>query len=381
MFETSYITVNKEYFKKNLEFIKEQVKEGVQISSVVKGNAYGHGIKQFIPMALEEGVNHFSVFSAEEAREVHKITKDKAHIMIMGDVHGEGLKWAIKNNVSFFVFNFERLKNAIKYAKSLDKKARVHIELETGMNRTGFKEKETLEVIEYLKQNDCLVFEGLCTHFAGAESISNYVRVQSQIKKFNHTKKIFESEDLRPKYYHTCCSAATIRYPEMHLDMVRIGILQYGLWPSKEILIEHLSDEEKKEDPLKRLISWKTQVMSIKNVKMGEYIGYGDSYLATQAMRIAIVPVGYSHGFARSLSNQGRALIGGERVQVIGRVNMSCIALSLEHVPDAKIGDEVVLIGNQGSQSLTIASFSEISEQVNYELLTRLPSDIPREVI
>lgn len=133
-------------------------------------------------------------------------------------------------------------------------------------------------------------------------------------------------------------------------------------------------------DPLQMVISWKSRVMNLKEVKKVEFVGYGTTYLATQDTKVAAVPVGYSHGFSRSLSNAGRALVRGVRVGVIGVVNMNVMMLDVTHVDGIETGDEVVLIGNQGDQNISVSSFSEYSDQMNYQLLTRLPQDTPRYI-
>lgn len=156
--------------------------------------------------------------------------------------------------------------------------------------------------------------------------------------------------------------------------------MQYGFWPSDETLINYLNKKEDKTDPLKRVISWKTRVMDTKEVNTGEFIGYGTTYLAHKKLKIATIPVGYAHGFSRSLSNTGRVLIHGKRVGVVGIVNMNLMTVDVTDIPETKKGDEVVLIGSQGDLSLSVASFSELSNQLNYELLTRLPNRIPRVI-
>jgi alanine racemase len=160
--------------------------------------------------------------------------------------------------------------------------------------------------------------------------------------------------------------------------MVRIGILQYGLWPSQESFIHFIHERKSKKDPLKRVLKWKSQTMDIKYVKQGEFIGYGNYFQANKDMRIAIIPVGYYDGYSRALSNQGKVLINNQRVSVIGMVNMNMIVCDVSRLTNIKIGDEVVIIGKQGKHQLSVASFGELSNQVNYELLTRLPQDIQR---
>lgn len=381
LYNPSTIQLSKSALANNLKFLRRTVAKNRKLSLVVKGNAYGHGIEQYIPMATDLGVDHFSVFSSDEAGRVKRAAPEAA-VMIMGMLYHHELEWIISSEIEFFVFEFERLKIAAEIAKKLNKKAKIHIEVETGMNRTGFSRNDLPYVADILEKNsDFLEFSGLCTHYAGAESIANYLRVRKQKKNFSEAAKYFEFRKIEPKIKHTACSAASIRYPDTRMDMVRIGILQYGFWPSKEIFIEYLKDRKTKTDPLKRILTWRSQVMSVKDVKEGEYIGYGTSYLAPKDVKIVIAPVGYSHGFTRGLSNSGRALIHGKRVPVIGTVNMNAVTLKITNLEDVKIGDEVVLIGHQNDLEITVNSFSELSEQLNYELLTRLPQDIPRIVI
>lgn len=379
---SSIITLEKQALVNNLDFLHELFDKKVRISSVVKGNAYGHGLECYIPMAEELGIDHFSVYSADEAKELAEIVKNPAtEIMVMGNVADEDLPWVIENKVAFFIFNFHRLENALKEAKKLGAKALVHIELETGMNRTGFSPEDMEQLAETLHEHkEYLEFAGLCTHFAGAESISNYVRVQDQKARFLQMEKELAKLGLKPGIKHTCCSAAAIRLPEMHLDMVRIGILQYGFWPSREIFIEYLKDKKIKTDPLKRVIRWESRIMSVKSIEMGEFIGYGTTFLAQKDMKIAVIPVGYSHGFSRSLSNQGRVLIKGHRTAVIGIVNMNCITVDITDIPDVQVNDIATLIGVDHEQEISVSSFSELSDQLNYELLTRLPYKIERKV-
>jgi len=379
---TSYIEISKSALKHNLQFLKNYIGNGVQISSVVKGNAYGHGIEVFVPLAENCGINHFSVFSADEALSVYKSSTQNSTIMIMGLINNEQLEWTIENNIEFYVFELDRLEKALETAKRIGKTAKVHIEVETGMNRTGFAISELPAVLKLLKNNPVnLQFKGLCTHFAGAESIANYYRIHKQQKVFQKVLKKVATAGLSPEQKHTACSAAALRYPKFQMDMVRLGIIQYGFFPNKEILIEYLTKKKETGNPLKRLISWKSHVMDVKKVKTGEFVGYGTSYLANYDLKIAIIPVGYAHGFSRNLSNQGIVLINGQRVSVVGTVNMNMITVDVTQVNSVEKGDEVVLIGKQGDLEISVSSFSEFSEQVNYELLTRLPENLPRLVV
>jgi alanine racemase len=377
---SSVIELSRSALQNNITFLKNQFKN-TKISSVVKANAYGHGLKEFLNMAGNCGINHFSVFSSGEAQKLKRYLTFSADIMIMGWINDEDMDWVISNYIDFFVFDFERIEKFISASKKLGIPARIHVDLETGMNRTGFAQKDINKLIKTLLANrDHFEFKGLCTHFAGAESIANYKRINDQIKIFNRIHKRFFKNDLIPEMRHTACSAAALTYPKTQFEMVRIGILQYGFWPSNETFIHYLSKNNILTDPLKQILSWKSVVMSIKSVKTGEFVSYGTSYLAQIDMKIAIIPVGYSHGYARNLSNQGRVIINGQRVGVIGMVNMNMLIADVTILENVALGDEVILIGKQGNLSINVSSFTEISDQLNYELLTRLPSEIKRVI-
>jgi len=380
---TSYIELSKEAVENNFSYLNSLLGPNTLVSHVVKGNAYGHGIDTYVPLALEKGAKHFSTFDAHEAYKVHQVTDGKVPVMIMGMILNDQLEWAIENGIEFFVFEFDRLRECIKVAKKIGKPALIHIELETGMNRTGFefdKLDEVLRLVHYYP--DQIEIKAICTHFAGAESFANFFRVKAQFQKFKKGVKFLAKNNLKAERLHTACSAGAVRFPKSRFDMVRIGILQYGFWPSQETYIEKIKPVGiGNEDPLKRVISWKSRVMAVKTVKQGEYIGYGMSYLATSEIKVATIPVGYGHGFSRSLSNTGRALVRNSRVSVIGTVNMNLMLLDVTQVEGVEKGDEVVLIGNQGELSISVASFGDFSDQLNYELLTRLPRDIPRKIV
>lgn len=383
MNHTSYIEISKSAYKKNIQYIRSQVGDKAIISAVIKGNAYGHGIENIVSIAEGVGIYHFSAFSADEAIRVYHASKKSSQIMIMGMLENKDLEELIKKGISFFVFEFDRLEEVIKAAKKLQIKAKIHVEVETGFHRTGFDWEDREALLKMLEDHKAdLILAGLCTHYAGAESVSNYVRVRDQIRKYSNYKDWLTENGLVFEKFHTACSAATFCYPETIMDMVRVGIATYGFWPTQETyMYKFKSLAEDNKNPLKRLISWKSSVMSLKKVKMGEFIGYGSSYMAPRDMEIALIPIGYSHGYSRLLSNQGKVLISGKIVSVVGTVTMNSIAVDITDLKEVKKGDEVVLIGKQKKNEITVASFGESIQQVNYELLTRLPLDIPRNII
>ncbi|MBS0010155.1 MAG: alanine racemase [Bacteroidales bacterium] len=382
MITTSVIELKRSALASNLGFLREHIHKHAKITSVVKGNAYGHGIKEFVSLAESEGINHFSVFSADEAEEVYKCKQPGTGIMIMGWLENDQVEWAIENDIEFYVFDLNFVNETINASKKLGKAAKVHLEVETGMNRTGFRTGSLNKLLDLINDNkECFDVKGICTHYAGAESIANHVRIQKQIRTFNRIYRNLVSKGLEPDMRHTACSAAAMNYPVTCMDMVRIGIMQYGFWPSPETFIQYVHKKADKTDPLTRILKWKSKIMTIKDVKEGEFISYGTNYLAQENKKIAIIPVGYSSGYSRILSNQGRVLIHETFANVIGLVNMNMMIVDVTLIPTVKRGDEVVLIGRQGDLEITINSFSAMSDIMNYELLVRLPQNIERKIV
>ncbi len=377
---SSRIELSQSALKQNINFIRSKIGPDAIFSSVVKANAFGHEIDVFVPMAEKAGVRHFSVASSYEAWEVEQASTKESTIMIMGILYGEDLDWVINNEIEFFVFDLPRLKKAKKIAEKVGKKAVIHLEVETGGNRTGLDESELSKALSLLKENrEFIEFKGICTHFAGIESLSNQFRTQKQLKKFKDLYLQTKKMDIEPQLRHTACSAAALAFPETVMDMVRVGTAQYGMWPSPDIYHLHLQQIGKKSDaPLKRVLTWKTDVMHLKTLKKDEFVGYGTSYQAPQDMKIAVLPLGYSNGYPRTLSNTGEVIIRGKKAPVVGLINMNVFMVDVSHINDVEIGDEVILIGRQNNHVISIRSFSEFTNSINNELVSRLPDAIPR---
>lgn len=387
MFYPSHIELSKSAFHENIRFLKDYIGKDVTFCSIIKGNAYGHGIEQFVPLAEDCGIRHFGVFSADEAKKAHDSkTKPDSHVMIMGMIENEALDWAISEDISYFIFELDRLKATIRQAKKLNRKAKIHLHLETGMNRLGLDNSKLKEAVKLIKKNSGhLSVDGFSTHYAGAESVSNHVRVTNQIRNFKEYCTFLNDAGIEAKYHHTACSASALNYPETIMDMVRIGIAQFGFWPNRETYMNfiknHTDIDKEHKDPLKRILSWKSKIMSTKKVPAGEFVGYGNTYLTSRDQTIATMPIGYSHGFGRNLTNIGIVLVNGERAPVAGLVNMNVLTIDVTDIPDVQKGDEVVIIGKQGDQEMTVASFSEMRNFMNYEVLVQIPSSLPRTIV
>lgn len=381
---SSRIELSQTALNQNFSFIRSKIGEEPVISSVVKANAYGHGIDTFVPMAEEWGIRHFAVATGFEAEEVFEAcTKEDTDIMVMGILYPEDLPWMIEHDIEYFVFNFPRLERTVKVSEKVGRKAKIHLEIETGGNRTGLPENDLSEALNYLEQHqDNIELVGVCTHYAGIESLDNQFRVQQQLGRFEKVRDQVEKSELSLDYYHTACSAGALAFPDTVMDMVRVGTSQYGMWPSPDIYNLHLMSEQTfHNDPLQPVLSWKTDIMQINNVKKGDYIGYGTAFRASRDMKVAVLPLGYSNGYARSLSNSYHVLIRGQWAPIVGAINMNVFMVDVTDIPNVQLRDEVTLIGKQGDESITIKSFTETSDAINNEFVSRLPAAIPRQVV
>lgn len=380
---TSRIELSQSGLKKNINFIRKKLSEGTRLSCVVKANAYGHGIPQIVTMLGRIGVDHISVASAYEAEEVLAFRKDNTDIMIMGILYDQDIEWAIAHDIEFYIFNYDRLKLVQEKAKKLNRKAKIHIEVETGTNRTGMTEANFKKSLTFLKRNsDYIVFQGLCTHLGGAESLSSTFRTERQKERYKAYLSECKKRKFMPKTRHIACSASALVMPETHYDMVRVGVSTYGFWPSPDVYYQHLQSVGKlKDTPMSRIITWKSDIMDIKHVPKGDFIGYGTAFQATHDMDIAVVPVGYCNGYPRGQSNRGYVLINGRKARIAGLINMNLFMVDVGDISNVHVGDEVVLLGKQKNNTINVSSFTNYSQLLNNEMLSRLPTAIPRKII
>jgi alanine racemase len=380
---SSWIEISRSSLRENLRLLRRLIGKNVEFCSIVKANAYGHGLDTFVPLAEDCGVRQFGVFSGEEAAAVLDARQQRSDVMIMGHLDKGDVQWAVDNGISFYVFDLSRLEAAERAASRSGRSARVHLEVETGMHRTGLSARSLKAAVGRIKRRpDLLHLEGVCTHFAGAESSANRHRIEQQIGVFEEHMELLKGQEVRGFRRHLCCSAAMFSYPEALGDMVRVGIAQYGFWPSLETRLRYKSGNGKRRSVrLQRLLSWRSRVMNLKIVPAGRFVSYGNSYLTARKTRIAAVPVGYHHGIERNQSNLGHVLIRGARCPIAGIINMNMMSVDVTHVPEVKVGDEVVIIGRQGDQEITVGAFGNRINDLNYETLARLDSKISRIVV
>lgn len=380
---SSRIGLSQSALQMNYSFLRKKIGLQVRISSVVKANAYGHGISEFVPMAEKCGISHFSVASSFEAEEVLQVCSKDTRIMVMGILYEEDIPWALENNIEFYVFNLERLLLVQELAKKTGKKAIIHLEVETGANRTGLQAADFSRAMQLLKENRHHIhFEGLCTHLGGAETLENKFKIDLQLQRYQAFLEVCRELEFMPVLRHIASSAAALAFEETRFDMVRIGVAQYGFWPSPDIQSLHEQQtEDANPQELQRIFTWKTDVMDLRTVKAGEYIGYGTAYQADHDMAIAVLPLGYSNGYPRGLSNRGQVLLKGRTAPIVGLINMNLFMVNISQIPEVEVGDEVVLVGKQENNVINISSFTEATQLLNNEMLSRLPAAIPRRAV
>ncbi|MBN1755057.1 alanine racemase [bacterium] len=375
----TWIEIDAKGLAHNYRLFRSLIGSQVKFCAVVKANAYGHGVVPVCSLLAQSGVDFFAVHSLQEAIELRQI-QTGIPILIMGYVMLKDLPEVIRHQFRIVVFNLETIER-LGQLSSLEKTpAYLHLKLETGTHRQGIDPTHLPSFLKLIKQYPHLVPEGAYTHFANIEDTTNHQYALMQLTNFRNLVSQIERDDFQLPLKHTACSAAALLFPEAYFNMVRVGISLYGMWPSKETLLsfktKHHSNDE--QVILRPVLTWKTRVCQVKEVKKDSYIGYGCTYKTGYDSRIAILPVGYSDGYDRQLSNKSYVLIKGQRAPVRGRICMNIMMVEVTHIPDVQVEEEVVLIGKQGSEELTADFLAGLVGTINYELLSRLPSHIPR---
>lgn len=355
----------------NMEQMHAKLQDKTKMMGVIKTDAYGHGAVQ-IGRELEklDYVFGMAVATAEEALILRHCGIQKP-ILILGYVFPYAYEELIREDVRMTVFRMDMLEEINACASRVGKKALVHIKVDTAMSRIGIKPDETgMQFIKSCLQMEHITTEGIFTHFAKADE-ADKTAVLEQLARYEQFLHRAETETgYRFAIKHCSNSAGIVELPQANMDMVRAGITVYGLWPSNEVSKEKIS--------LKPVLSLKSHIVYVKEITKGTCISYGGTYRAERDMKIATIPVGYGDGYPRSLSNKGCVLIGGRRAPICGRICMDQFMADVTDIPEVRQGDEVVLIGTQEKETITMEELGELSGRFNYELACDLGKRIPR---
>ena len=351
----------------NIDQVKGKIPEGVKVMAVIKADAYGHGAVQ-VGKYLENQVDYFGVATIEEAVELRK-SGLQLPILILGYTLKEQYKNVVSYGITQTIYSYQAACALNEEAQKQQKKAVVHIALDTGMTRIGFQtEEESIGEIQKIKELPWLEVEGIFSHFSCADE-KDKTYANMQMEKYDSFLDRLEEAGVEIPIKHLCNSAGIMEFDHHRYQMVRSGIITYGLYPSEEV--------DKTALDLQPALTWKSHVAHVKTVKAGLGVSYGATFITRENMKIATVLVGYADGYPRSLSNKGRMLIHGKSVPIIGRVCMDQVMIDVTDVENIQVEDEVTLVGRDGDEVIPVEELAAMSYSFNYEFVC----DINKRVI
>ncbi len=359
----------------NISVLKKGLAPGAEIAAVVKSNAYGHGVRIAWRAFVEGGATWLCVDSLHEAQELRD-DGYTGNLFVMGHIPPAHAKTAVSLDVRCMVYDRRQIDALGEAANAASRPLRLVMKLETGTQRQGLTIEAALNLAHYIARFPYLVLEGTATHFANIEDTTDHSFAYEQLRIFNEYNDILTANGFRPTLRTIANSAAGILWPHTHCELVRAGITCYGMWPSTECYVS--ARLLGKDVDLRPALTWKTLIAQIKTVPAGSLIGYGCTYETTHESRIAVLPVGYYDGYDRAMSNLAYVLIRGKRAPVRGRICMNMCMVDVTDIPDAEPGDDVVLLGRQGGESLSAEQLATWAGTINYELTTQIQTNIPR---
>lgn len=363
----AWAEINLDAVGHNTAEIKKKLSKSTQLMGVVKANAYGHGVCQTAKVLLENGADQLAVAFADEAVELRLAGFD-VPILVLGNSTDSDIKRLIRFDIMPTVSEYSFAKRLSMAAVSAGKTVKVHIKLDTGMSRIGFLTEDVNTPDEILKVASLpgVRVEGMFSHLAVADEDDDYTRMQ--FERFMTVAKKLEEKGLKIPVKHICNSAGMIKFPEMHLDMVRAGIVLYGIYPS--------SDFDKSLIYLKPAMTFKSKVSHIKVLDKGATLSYGRTYTLKETAKIATVSVGYADGYMRNLSNKAIVSVCGHEVKQTGRICMDQCMIDVTAVNNINVGDEVILFG--GSDKISAENMAELIGTIGYELVCAVGRRVPR---
>lgn len=358
--------------KYNVDGIKRCKAESAMLMGVIKADAYGHGAKVFAHELDRMGFDWFAVATADEGIELRRDGIEQP-ILVLGysceAQYPDMVQWEITPTI----YSLDMAKAFDAAAEKAGKVANIHIKIDTGMSRIGFLPgEESLDEIEKIHGLRHLRIQGMFTHFACAD-MRDKTHVGHQIEKFRQMIDGVRQRGIPVEIFHCSNSASIMELPSEHMNLVRAGIILYGLYPSHEMEEERL--------PLKPVMSLYSHVVHVKEVPEGVTVGYGATYVTRRPTRIGTIPVGYADGYPRILSNRASVLIRGRRAPIIGRVCMDQFMVDVTDMPGVSVGDVVTLIGRDGEETLSVEEISEMAGSFNYEFVCDVSRRVPRVYI
>ena len=363
--DNTYVQIDLDAIRDNLRAVR--AKTGANVMAVVKADAYGHGAVQ-VARHLEADCSFFGVSSVAEAMELRQAGLKKP-ILILGHTPVEGFPRAVELDIRIAIFKWQDAQELSRIAQIRQKTAHIHLAVDTGMSRIGFQAtEEDADLCAEIARLPGLHVEGLFSHFATADC-ADLSRAQEQAKRFDAFHAMLRSRGLEIPIRHLNNSAGLMNFSTQY-DMVRSGIVTYGLYPSDEVNPGLL--------PLKPALSWYSRISHIKTLPPGRPISYGGTYVTHRPTRVATVTVGYADGYFRSLSGRFYVLIRGRRAPILGRVCMDQMMVDVTDIPDVALSDRVTLVGRDGGETITVEQIAAVAGSFNYEFICSIGRRVPR---
>ena len=363
----TFAEVNLDAIENNFNELKKCVSSNVKLCAVIKADGYGHGAIE-IAHLLKEKADYFSVATVDEAIELRN-AKIKNKLIILSYVNKCYYRDLIKENIEFTVYTLESAININNIAKQMNKTAKIHIAVDTGMSRIGFDlSDDSVNTVKEISNLDNIEIVGIFSHYACAD-MTDKSTSNKQTDRYKDFIKRCENIGVNFPIKHMCNSAAISEMDE-HFDMVRMGIALYGLYPSDEI--------DKSKLNLMPAMTLKSHITHIKDVPAGEGISYGHTYKTTESRKIATIAAGYADGYPRALSNTGKVIINGKFAPITGRVCMDQFMVDISDIPDVKVDDDVILFGSDGKNEITAEEIGKMTMSFNYEIICSIARRVPR---
>jgi len=361
----TWVEIDLDTLVRNIEIIRQKAGAGISIMLTVKADAYGHGAVQ-VARATENEVAQFGVATVDEALEMQRAGIGK-RILILSPVLGAEIPIVVDNGFAMTVSSIEAARSAGAYGCRRGVTTEVHVEVDTGMGRTGVFAGEAEALIKEITSISGLELGGVFTHFPVSDTDPDFTR--AQIAEFKGLLKRLAESGLKIPVTHSANSAAVATMPESHLQMMRPGLLAYGLLPAG------VSDPP----PTSPILTWKTRIAQIRNLPAGRTVSYGRTFKTERPTRMAIIPIGYGHGYPYRLSGRGSMIVRGTLAPIIGRVTMDMTMLDVTDVsPEPGVGDEVVAIGRQGNADISADRLAKWADSISYEIFCGISKRVPR---
>jgi alanine racemase len=369
----TWAEINLENLAFNFHSVKKFIGNAVEYMAVVKADAYGHGAVRCAQKLEAENIDWLAVVLPEEGLELRK-SGIKTPILCLGSFWYGQESLLLENNITPVIYQKEAAENFNRAAAEKGLNAKIHVKVDTGMGRIGVRFDEVKKFVEVLKPLENLSVEGLMTHFAVADNLSENEFTNTQIKRFDEAVSTFEENGFYPKYKDLANSPGAVAHENSRGNMVRLGGVLYGL--GGDVLPKEIVKPE-----LKPVMSLHTRIAHIKKVPKGETLGYSRTFTTEKESTIATVPIGYQDGYRRSLSNRGRVIVDNSFAPVVGRISMDWTIIDVTEICDVKINDEVILIGEQKELKITAEELAEKIETISYEITCGINRRVARKYV